>query len=104
MCYKKKNLLYSIKLDYDSLSKDRLGPLTRHHRRPRSHGGMHEGENISFVPDKLHAAWHLLFANNSVNRIAEIMNDHWVDPDYFMVAVPKEFLETIYKTLKNEKT
>lgn len=94
MCYRKQNLLYPA---------DKLGPLTRHHRRPRSKGGKHEGDNISFVPNKLHEAYHLLFANNSVNRIAEILNDHFIDPDYFMVPVPRDFLDVIYKILKNEK-
>jgi len=38
-----------------------------------------------------------------VNRIAEILNDHFIDPDYFMVPVPRDFLDVIYKILKNEK-
>lgn len=91
MCYKKQNKLYPA---------DKLGPLTRHHRRPRSLNGSHEGENISFVPNKLHEAYHLLFSNNSVNKIAEILNDHFIDNDYVMVPIPKELLETVYKHLK----
>ena len=93
MCYKKDNRLYPA---------DKLGVLTRHHRRPRSLGGKHEGENISMVPEKLHNAYHLLFANNAPAKIAQILNDHWTDPDYFMVPVPKEFLETIYKVLSKK--
>ena len=96
MCYKKENKLYPM---------DRLGPLTRHHRRPRSLGGKHEGENISMVPEKLHNAYHLLFANNHIGKICEILNDHFVDTDYHIVAVPKEFLDTIFQVLsKNKKT
>lgn len=93
MCYKKNNTPYPI---------DKLGQLTRHHRRPKSKGGQHEGGNISHVPNKLHEAYHLLFANYSVTKIAEILNDHWIDPDYYMVPVPKEFLETIFQTLSKK--
>lgn len=82
---------------------EKLGNLTRHHRKPRSHGGKHEGENISFVPEKLHNAWHLLFANNSVSRIAEIINDHWIDPDVLMIPIPKDLAETIFLILKKSR-
>lgn len=94
MCYRKQNLLYPA---------DKLGPLTKHHRRPKSKAGKDTEENISHIPQKLHEAYHLLFANNSVNRISEILNDHFIDPDYFMVPVPRDFLDVIYKILKNEK-
>lgn len=93
MCYKKQNKLYNA---------EKLGPLTRHHRRCRSNGGKHEGENISFVPEKLHQAFHLIFSNNSVTRIAEILNEDFIDPDYIMVPIPKELLETVYKHLKTK--
>lgn len=94
MCYKKTNQNYPT---------DRLGSLTRHHRRPKSKGGANEGENISFVPEKLHNAWHLLFANYSVSKVAEIMNEHWVDPDYVMIPIPKDFLDVIYQTLSKTR-
>lgn len=90
MCYKKQNLLYPA---------DKLGKLTRHHRRPRSHGGAHEGDNISFVPEKLHNSYHLLFANNTASKIADIMNSHWLDPAYKLVAVPIEDLEKVQQVL-----
>lgn len=90
MCYKKQNLLYPA---------DKLGKLTRHHRLPRSVGGKHEGENISFVPEKLHNAYHLLWANNSATKIAENLNTHWIDPSYVMVAVPKEDYEKVQEVL-----
>lgn len=94
MCYRKNNS------DYPT---DKLGPLTRHHRRPKSKGGANEGDNISFVPEKLHCAWHLLFANYSPAKIAEIINEHWGDPDYFYVPVPKDFLDVIYQTLSKTR-
>lgn len=81
MCYFKQNKLYPS---------DKLGKLTRHHRRPRSQKGESSEKNISYVPQKLHEAYHLLFANNSVYRIVEILNEHWVDPDFKIVAIPKQ--------------
>lgn len=90
VCYKKSKRLYPA---------DKLGNLTRHHRCPRSLGGKHEGENISFVPEKLHNAYHLLFANNPVTKIADIMNEHWVDPEYVLVAIPKEDLQRVIDAL-----
>jgi len=90
MCYKKQRLLYNA---------DKLGQLTRHHRKPRSQGGGHEGENISHVPEKLHQAYHLLFANLTAKRIADILNEHFIDPEYQMVAIPKEALDAVRKAL-----
>ena len=94
MCYKKANQLYNM---------ESLGPLTRHHRRPRSQGGRHEGDNISFVPNKLHEAYHLLFANNSVKRISEILNEHWIDPETALVPIPRDLLQTIYKIISTPR-
>lgn len=94
MCYKKQNLLYSM---------ERLGPLTRHHRRPKSHGGKHEGLNISYIPQRLHQAWHVLFANNAPARICEVINDHFIDPDVVVIAVPKELHDAILQLLSNPK-
>ena len=89
MCYKKTGLLYSPS----------LGELTRHHRLPRSIGGKHEGENISFVPDKLHSAYHLLFVNGNAKRVADILNEHWIDPAYHILAIPIEDLARVQEAL-----
>jgi len=57
-------------------------PLTRHHRKPRSLGGTSEPRNLSRIPPKKHAAWHLLFSNLPAERIAEEINRFYLDPDY----------------------
>jgi len=93
MCYKKRNQFYPTE----------LGKLTKHHRRPSSKGGKGNDENISYVPDKLHQAWHLLFANYSPAKIAEIINEHWGDPDYRFIPVPVDFLNVIYETLSKTR-
>lgn len=87
MCYKQMNLLYPA---------DKLGKLTRHHRRPRSLKGTSDPENISYVPEKLHNAYHLLFANNTVQRIVEILNEHYIDSEFTLVAIPKKDLDAFF--------
>lgn len=90
MCYQKNNVDYAMQ---------QLGKLTKHHRRPKSKGGKGTVDNISMVPNKLHEAYHTLFCNYSVQRQCQILNDHFIDPDYYVVPVPKEFLDTIFKIL-----
>lgn len=58
---------------------------TRHHRKPRSLGGTSEPENISHVPAKKHAAWHILFRNLPADQIAEEINRTYLDPDFRFV-------------------
>lgn len=94
MCYKKQNLLYPM---------DKLGQLTRHHRRPTSVGGKNMDNNISYVPEKLHNAWHMLFANNSPVSIAKTINDHFIDPDVALIPIPRDMLETIFLILKKQR-
>ncbi len=65
------------------------GALTRHHKKPRSVGGVGRPFNISYVPEKLHRSYHALFANFCPEKIAEILNEHWIDGDYHMVAIQK---------------
>lgn len=92
MCYKKSNLLYPA---------HKLGELTKHHKRPRSRKGTSVPENISYVPRKLHDAYHLLFSNNSPQRIAEILNEHWIDSEVKLVVVPKELLDKVIHLLSS---
>lgn len=66
-----------------------LGALTRHHRIPKSRGGIGLSNNISHVPEKLHRSYHTLFANHLPEDVARILNEHWVSNDYHMVAVLK---------------
>ena len=61
-----------------------------HHRKPRSLGGDNSKANISNVCRDKHAAWHLLFKNHPPERIALIINNVWLDPDYEFVVVKKE--------------
>lgn len=63
--------------------------LTKHHRRPRSRGGDNSEKNISLVPCNQHEAYHLLFANYLPEKIAEILNDKWIDPDYMFIVVKR---------------
>lgn len=67
--------------------------ITRHHRRPRSLKGngfdVHHQSNISFVPEHRHRAWHTLFGNKEAMEIAKLINDVYLDPQYFFVVVKR---------------
>jgi len=63
--------------------------LTRHHKRPRSLGGTDEAENISYLPENLHTAWHTLFKTYEPETIAKIINKFYLDPAYEFVVTPK---------------
>lgn len=93
MCYKKNKVNYPVC----------LGRLTKHHRRPKSKGGKDLDHNISYIPEKLHNAYHYLFCNYNPDKVAEILTEHYIDPDYAMVAVPVEFLQTIFNILSKSK-
>ena len=62
---------------------------SRHHRRPRSNGGVRSKRNISTVSSKQHQAWHTLFANYTPKTIAEIINAIWIDPDFEFIVVER---------------
>jgi len=59
---------------------------TYYHRKPKSLGGKRETRNITNLPHKTHQAWHLLFQNYPVERIAEEINAKFIDPDYELIV------------------
>lgn len=63
--------------------------VDRHHRRPRSRGGSNDASNISIVRRGDHKAYHRLFGNMLPDEMAAMLTDTWIDPDYYMVAVPR---------------
>lgn len=63
---------------------------TDHHRKPTSLGGG-EGDNISHLPRSKHMAWHVLFQNWDPIRIAQEINDKYLDPEYEFHVVHKRF-------------
>lgn len=64
---------------------ERRDPLTKHHRKPKSLGGG-GGDNISELPKSKHSAWHTLFRNFDPYRIAEEINERYLDPNYEFVV------------------
>lgn len=63
--------------------------MDKHHRLPRSRGGSNSPHNISIVERKLHRAWHMLVGNMTADEAAAMLTDTWIDPDYYLVAVPR---------------
>lgn len=62
-----------------------------HHRRPRSAGGKSNKKNCIRVPKNQHKAFHLLFRNYSPEIVAEILNKYWIDPNFQLVALQRDF-------------
>ena len=69
---------------------------SRHHRRPKIHGGRSNFPkgNISRVPKEKHQWFHALFCYNGIamtpSQIVAELNNVWLDPDYMVVLVKKE--------------
>jgi hypothetical protein len=61
----------------------------RHHRLPSSLGGTREPRNISVVSQQHHRAYHQLFGNDSPREVARKLTVIWINPDWYMVAVPR---------------
>ncbi len=64
--------------------------VDRHHRRPRSRGGSNHPNNISVVRRSDHKAYHRLFSNMLPDELAAMLTDTWIDPDYYLVAIPRK--------------
>jgi len=61
----------------------------KHHRKCRSNGGSNAQSNIAWVDEKEHRAWHTMFKNHTAHKIAELINEHWIDPDFEFVVVSR---------------
>ena len=53
-------------------AKNRLDALTKHHRKPRSLGGLDTKRNISLVFRYKHQAWHILFDSHTAPAMLEL--------------------------------
>ena len=67
----------------------------RHHRHPKSRkasysGHINEDRNISVLRHDYHKAYHLLFGNLLPDEMAELLNDVYISPDYYLVAFPRK--------------
>jgi len=62
---------------------------SRHHKLARSLGGTDDESNISIVTKRHHDCFHILFSNYSVQTIANILNEKWIDPRYKLVVVER---------------
>ena len=60
--------------------------LVKHHRKCKSNGGKNNKGNISWLPYSVHVAWHILFRNWEASRIAEVINEQFIDPDWKLVV------------------
>jgi hypothetical protein len=63
--------------------------LTKHHLKPTSLGGTDDPSNIAWIPNIKHRGWHAIVSNLSVPEIVDVLNRHYIDPDYMLVAIKK---------------
>lgn len=75
-----------------------MANTTRHHRKPQSEGVNDDPTNISHVPIKKHQAWHTLFRDFKPEKIASIINQIWLDPDYKFFAYRKRKFRKIRRS------
>ena len=70
-----------------------------HHRRAKINGGSGEmsSGNMIRVCTVKHRAYHILFGTKQatniaaeLNRLAYILNETWIDPEYELIAIKKE--------------
>ena len=59
---------------------------SHHHRLCRSNNGGDEPANISMVTAIQHQAWHVLFQNYPPEKIANIINEVWIENSVKMVV------------------
>ena len=62
---------------------------SRHHRLAKSLGGTDDESNISIVTQQHHDCFHVLFSNYTVQTIANILNEKWIDPRYKLVVMER---------------
>jgi hypothetical protein len=62
---------------------------SKHHRKCRSNGGSNDLSNLSFIKEKEHTAWHYLFQNYEAGKIALLITDKFLDPEWELVARKK---------------
>ena len=62
--------------------------ISKHHRKCRSNGGTDDESNISLIPILNHNSWHQLTQNYDPQKIADIFNEFYLDPDYKFVVIP----------------
>lgn len=65
-----------------------------HHRHPRSRkrsyeGHINEERNLSILPRNQHVAWHTLVKNELPTEFVKRLNEEFMPPDWYLVAVPR---------------
>lgn len=69
--------------------RNRKRRFSTHHRKCRSNGGLTTEANCVRVDALKHECWHALFENHCAEKIAEIINLVWLDPEWELVAIKK---------------
>lgn len=71
-----------------------------HHRQPVSQGGNNNPDNLVKVNSRHHECWHTLFQSHTPKRIAEIINETWLDKRFVLVVKPRQHNVVEIKEIK----
>ena len=71
-----------------------------HHLKSRARGGTNDSSNLKRVDEKLHNNFHALFPNTHPEKICEVLNETWIDPDFILIAVKRDTVKSISKLIK----
>ena len=64
--------------------------MEKHHRKSKAQKGRSNRRNISWLNEEEHKAWHILFNGElTPQEIAKKINERYLDPDWFMVAIDR---------------
>ena len=63
--------------------------MTLHHKKCQSNGGATNSRNCVEIMQFLHNSWHNLFRNYQPDQIAQVINETYLDPDYYFVCIKK---------------
>ena len=64
--------------------------MSIHHRQPVSQGGNNHPVNLVKVRARHYECWHTLFQSYTPKRIAEIINEIWLDKRFVLVVKRRE--------------
>lgn len=84
------------------MGRKRVIRTNKHHRLSRSrsngipyNGVIHGIPNVQVVNYKQHQAFHKLFFDTHPENIVRELNNNWVDPNYILIAIPRDISKKI---------
>ena len=67
--------------------KEKIVFQTKHHIFPKSHGGTNKKDNIIFVTNTKHQAYHTIFQDATPLEVIKILIEEWGFENYIKIKV-----------------